>query len=90
MMSEDNFREFYGWVTTPDEAKAAAKSSGRRIERAKKTVELTMPGTLAIPAGAIVSLAGFRPDISGRYKAVIVRQSLSRAGWVTSISCEGA
>lgn len=89
-MSEENFRDFYGWVTSQDEAKAAAKSSARRIERSKKILELTMPGTLAIPAGAIVNLEGFRPDISGRYKAVVVRQSLSRSGWVTSISCEGA
>lgn len=89
-MSDDNFREVYGWATTPDEAKAKAKTQAKRIERSKKQVELTMPGNSAIVAGMHVNLTNFRQGISGRYKVITVRHSLSRSGWTTSITGEGA
>jgi phage protein D len=89
-MAEDNFREVYGYATTPDEAKASAKTQAKRIERSKKSVELTMPGTNAIIAGMHINLAGFRQGISGRYKVVTVRHTVSRSGWTTSITGEGA
>ena len=85
-----NFREHYGWVTTPEEGKAAAKTTARRIERSKKRVEISMPGTLEIVSGMVINLADFRPQISGRYKVLVVRQSVSRSAWTTSITCEGA
>ena len=56
----DNFRSVYEWATTKDEAKAAAKSQAKRIERSKKSVEVTMPGTLAIVAGAVGAFIGYR------------------------------
>ncbi len=86
----DNFRSVYEWATTKDEAKAAAKSHAKRLERSKKRVSITMPGTLAIQAGAFVSLTGFRPGVSGRFKVVSVTQSLSRSGWTTRFEAEGA
>lgn len=86
----DNFRSVYEWATTKDEAKAAAKSQAKRIERSKKSVTLTMPGTLSVVAGAYLNLSGFRPGMSGSYKAVSVTQSLSRSGWVTKVTAEGA
>ena len=89
-MAEDNFREVYGYATTLGEAESSAKTQAKRIERAKKSVEITMPGTNAIIAGMHVNLAGFREGISGRYKIVTVRQTISRAGWTTSITGEGA
>lgn len=86
----DNFRSVYEWATTKDEAQAAAKSQAKRIERSKKSVEITMPGTLAVVAGSVVILSGFRDGVDGRFKAVSVRHSLSRSGWTTTISGEGA
>lgn len=86
----DNFRTVYEYARTKDEAKAAAKSQAKRIERAKRAVEITMPGTLSVVAGAIVNLSGFREGVAGRYKIVSVRHSLSRSGWFTSFSAEGA
>ena len=94
----DNFREYYGWVTgadpaapgatTPAPAEAAAVA--RRIERSQKRVDIAMPGTNAIIAGAILNLVDFRPQLSGRYKILVVRHSLSRDGWITTLTCEGA
>lgn len=89
-MSADNFREVYGYVTTMDEAKASAKTQAKRIERSKKAVEITMPGNTGIVAGMHVNLAGFRSGISGRYKVVTVRHSLSRSGFTTTITGEAA
>lgn len=89
-MSDDNFREVYGWATTMDEGKAKAKSLAKRITFSKRKVELTMPGNTGIVAGMHVTLAGFRSGISGRYKVVTVRHSVSRSGFTTSITGEGA
>lgn len=89
-MAEDNFRTVYDWVTSKDDAKAAAKSAAKRIERSKKSVEITMPGTLSIVAGAFVNLSGFRQGVTGRYKVVSVTQSVSRSGWTTRFTGEGA
>lgn len=86
----DNFRTVYEWATTKDEAKAAAKSHAKRIERAKKSVEISMPGTLSVVAGSFVTLAGFRAGVSGRFKVVSVRHSVSRSGWTTSFTAEGS
>lgn len=75
---------------TADSAKAEAKSKASRIARAKKSVELTMAGNSSIVAGMHVTLSGFREGISGTYKVVTVRHSLSRSGWTTSITGEAA
>ena len=71
-------------------AKASAKNQAKRIARAKKAVEITMPGNTAIVAGMHVNLAEFRSGISGRYKVVTVRHSLSRSGFTTTITGEAA
>lgn len=76
--------------TGPDEAKATSKAKATRIERSKSGAEITMPGTLAIIAGGVVNLAGFRTGVSGKYKVVRVTHSVSRSGWTTSFSAEGA
>lgn len=86
----DNFREVYGWARTQDEAKAAAKSTAKRIERAKASVDLTLPGRLDIVAGMHINLTGFREGINGRWKAVTVRHTVSRSGWLTAITGEAA
>lgn len=86
----DNFREVYGWATTPDEAKAAAKTTAKRIERAKASIDLTLPGTTAIVAGSHINLTGFRDGINGAWKVVSVRQTISRSGWRTVITGEAA
>lgn len=89
-MAADNFRSVYEYATTKDEAKAAAKSQAKRIERSKKSVTLTMPGTLDVIAGAFVNLSRFRDGVNSRYKVVSVRHSVTRSGWTTSLTCEGA
>lgn len=89
-MSDDNFREVYGWATTEDEAKAKAKAQAERIERGKRKVEVTMPGNASIVAGMHVTLERFRPGMSGRYKIVTVRHSVTRSAWTTTITGEGA
>lgn len=86
----DNFRSVYEWVSTKDEAKSAAKSQAKRIERGKKKLEVTMPGTLAIPAGSVVNMSGFRNGVAGRFKITQVRHTLNRSGWTTTLSGEGA
>ena len=86
----DNFRSVYEWATTKDEAKAAAKSQAKRIERSKKKLDATMPGTLSIVAGSVVNMAGFRDGVDGSFKIVSVRHSLSRSGWTTTLTGEGA
>jgi phage protein D len=86
----DNFREVFGWATTPDEAKAAAKTTAKRIERAKASIDLTLPGRIDIVAGMHLTLVGFRDGVSGKWKAVSVRHTVSRSGWLTAISGESA
>lgn len=73
-----------------DSAKASAKSTAKRLARAKKSVEITMPGTLSIVAGMHINLSGFREGIDGAWKVVSVRHSVSRSGWTTTLSGEGA
>jgi phage protein D len=86
----DNFREVYGWVTTQDEAKATAKATAKRIERAKASIDLTMPGRIDIVAGMHITLVGFRDGINGKWKAKQVRHTVSRNGWLTAITGEAA
>lgn len=76
--------------TGPDEAKASSKTKATRIERSKSGAEINMPGTLSVIAGGVVNLSGFRPGVSGKYKVVRVTHSVSRSGWATSFSAEGA
>jgi phage protein D len=89
-MSEDNFREVYGWVRTQDEAKASAKSAAKRIQSSKASVDITMPGRIDIVAGMHITLTGFRDGVNGKWKAVTVRHTISRSGWLTAITGEAA
>lgn len=86
----DNFREVYGWATTPDEAKAAAKTQAKRIERSKAALDLTLPGRVDVVAGMHLTLVGFRDGINGSWKVLTVRQTVSRSGWLTAITAEAA
>ena len=86
----DNFREVYGWARTMGEAEAKAKNAAKRIARAKASVELTMPGRIDIVAGMHITLAGFRDGVNGKWKAVTVRHTVSRSGWLTAITGEAA
>jgi phage protein D len=70
--------------------KQNAKSTAKRIARSKKQCDLTLLGNVSLVAGMHVNLTGFRQGNSGRYKVLTVRQSLSRSGWTTSLTCEGA
>lgn len=76
--------------TTPETAKETAKTTAKRISRSKKQITLTMPGNPLVVAGMHINLSLFRAGISGRYKAISVRHSLSRSGFTTTITGEGA
>jgi phage protein D len=86
----ENIREIQTTARTREEAEAAAKTAAKRIERSKASIQLTMAGTLSVVAGAHMTLVGFRDGINGKWKAVSVRQTLSRSGWLTAISGEAA
>jgi phage protein D len=70
--------------------KQTVKSTAKRIARSKKQCTLTLLGNISLVAGMHVNLTGFRQGNSGRYKVLTVRQSVSRSGWTTSLTCEGA
>lgn len=76
--------------STPETAKESAKTTAKRISRSKKQIALEMPGDPMIVAGMHVNLTQFRASISGRYKVISVRHSLSRSGYTTTITGEGA
>jgi phage protein D len=86
----DNFREVYAFARTKDEAKVAAKTAAKRIEREKASLELTMPGRIEIIAGMHLNLSLFRTGVSGRWKVITVRHTVSRSGWLTNIEAETA
>ncbi len=86
----DNFREVYGWARTQDDAKAAAKTAAKRIQRGKASVDITMPGRIDMVAGMHVNLEGFRDGINGKWKVITVRHTVSRSGWLTAITGEAA
>ena len=86
----DNFQANYAYATTPDDAQASGKSLAKRLKRAKKSFEVTMPGTLSIVAGSTLTLSGFHSGVDSLYTVVSVRHSLSRSGWITNLSGEGA
>jgi phage protein D len=70
-------------------AQAEAKACGKRIERRGRAFELEMPGTADIMAGMNVTLYGFNDGIDGEWIAKIVRHTLNRSGWKTTIQGEG-
>lgn len=76
--------------SSPEEAKATAKSQATRIERSKKAATLNLPGRADIVAGAVVVTSQFRTEINGRFKVVEVKHTVNRSGWTTSLNCEGA
>lgn len=86
----DNFREVYGWVRSGAEGETAAKTAAKRIQRAKASVDLTMPGRIDVVAGMHINLVGFRDGINGKWKVVTVRHTVSRSGWLTAITGEAA
>jgi phage protein D len=73
-----------------NEAKASVKSDAKRIARNKRKLDLTLPGRADIVAGMNLTLKGFRNGISGEWKILTVRHTLSRNGWLTAITGEAA
>lgn len=70
--------------------KKTAKSTAQRIARSKKQATLTMLGNVSLVSGMHVTLTGFRQGNSGRYKVISVRHTITRSGFTTSITTEGA
>jgi len=70
-------------------AHKASKAHADRIGRIGRTLEIIMPGTLDVIAGAILTVQGFRPGIDGEWLIKSVRQQINRQGWTTQIECEG-
>lgn len=73
-----------------ESAKQSAKSTAKRVARSKRQVELSMPGRIDAVAGMHITLVGFRQGISGKWKVIEVRHTLSRSGWITAIKGEAA
>lgn len=69
-------------------AKFAAQTTAKRIQRYGRKIELNMLGRNDIVAGMRITLSGFREGINGKWKAVSVRHTISRSGWLTVISGE--
>ena len=73
------------------QAKArAVRTKAKRIQRAQKSLNLTMPGTLAVIAGMKLTLdQTFRAGVSGDWKIISVAHTLDRSGWITTLEGEG-
>jgi phage protein D len=71
------------------EAEQSTKATAKRIERSKKSLDMTMAGRNDLNAGMIVELLEFRDGVTGKWKIVTVRHDVSRSGWLTNIVCEG-
>lgn len=86
----DNFQSNYAYATTFDEAQSSGKALAEKIQRSKKSFEITMPGNLDMIAGANLTLSAFPSGVNGAYKIIAVTHSISRNGWTTSVSGEAA
>jgi uncharacterized protein len=67
----------------------AATCRANRIGRIGRAFEITMPGTMDIIAGSILTLQGFRDGVDGEWLVKAVRQSVGRNGWQTTLTGEG-
>lgn len=83
------FNEVYQYATQAD-AQAAVSSKAQRIARSEATLDVTMPGTLSVIAGAKVTLSGVHATADGAYVAKVVRHTLSKSGWITGVSGESS
>ncbi len=77
-------------ASSEEEAKAIAKTTAKRIARATRSFELTLPGRLDIVAGGKVNLTGFREGVNGEWLVKNVRHRIDSGGWSMSVSGEGA
>ncbi|RAI01088.1 late control protein D [Acuticoccus sediminis] len=75
---------------TQDEAKKAADSKAKDLQRATKRLSVTIIGNPAVAAGQSVTLAGVRPGVDGvPFIAKTVRHSFSKGGgYTTDIDAE--
>jgi uncharacterized protein len=76
--------------TFPDQdaAKTAAKAKRQGLERAKRALRLTLPGSPAYGAEMPLSLSGFAEDLDGRWIATQVTHRLDSGGYVCQIAGE--
>ena len=72
------------------EAKAIAKTTAKRIARATRSFEITLPGRLDIVAGGKINLTGFREGVNGNWLVKSVRHRIDSGGWSMTVSGEGA
>lgn len=72
------------------EAKAIAKTTAKRIARATRSFEITLPGRLDIVAGGKINLTGFREGVNGNWLMKNVRHRIDSGGWSMTVSGEGA
>lgn len=75
---------------TQGDAEKAAKTTAKRIARASRSFEITLPGRLDIVAGGKVSLSGIRDGVNGSWLVKSVRHRIDSGGWSMTASGEGA
>lgn len=77
-------------VADEPQAKSVAKTVAKRIARATRSFELTLPGRLDIVAGGKVSLSGFRDGVNGEWLVKSIRHRLDSRGWSMTVTGEGS
>lgn len=78
--------------TFPDRARAKAAADARlaAITRGNATLSLTMPGNTALAAETPVTLAGFAPELDGRWVLTTATHTLDSGGYSTAVEGERA
>lgn len=71
------------------DAEKAAKTTAKRIARASRKIELSLPGRLDIVAGGKVTLSGIRDGANGSWLVKSITHRIDSGGWSMSVSGEG-
>jgi len=90
LASEENTFTPPAPAASEPEAKAIAKTTAKRIARATRSFEITLPGRLDIVAGGKVNLSGFREGVNGSWLVKNVRHRIDSGGWSMTVSGDGA
>jgi len=70
------------------DASQAAKALSKRIHRTNRTLEFQTEG-LPLIAGAKLTTKGFMGAVDYDWVIKTVKHTLTRAGWVTTVTAEG-
>ncbi len=74
--------------TSRDEAKTAAESQLRRLNRRHASLSLDMPGLPEVGAESPVLITGLRNGFNGKWSVTKARHTINSQGMKTSLDCE--